>query len=583
MNDTAADAARTDRPRRAPKVGGQGQWALGRPSRSTPTRRSRRTTTASTSASASRRSTPSEGFASHRRRPTCAAGSAGGASTPSASPGIDGGRTATLEPHELDDEYFMLRVRIDGGALTTEQLRVIARDLAASSPAAPPTSPTGRTSSCTGSASRTCPRSGAGSRRSACRPPRPAATPPASSSARPVAGIAADEIIDPTPAIDEITDRYIGDPRALQPAAQVQDRDHRAPAATTSCTRSTTSRSSASCTPSTAPASTSGSAAACPPTRCSPSGSAPWSRPSEAADVWAGVIAIFRDYGYRRLRTKARLKFLVADWGPEKFREVLETEYLGTPLPDGPRARRRPTGPATTSACTRRRTAASTSAPPRSSAGSPATLLHRARRPARGARLRPRLRTHPAPEAASSSTSPRTRVDAARRRPRRARACSAPASPFRRAHDGLHRHRVLQARDRRDQGHRAPPPIAELEARLADVIDAARRPADHPRQRLPQLLRPHPGRRHRPQGPARHRRDGDQVEGFQVHLGGGLASAGRDEAGFGRKVRGLKVTAERAARLRRARGAQLPRPSARPGETLRRPGPTAPTEEELLR
>src|SRR5688500_1996096 len=41
-------------------------------------------------------------------------------------PGIDGGKTATLEPHELEDEYFMLRVRIDGGQLTTEQLRVIA-------------------------------------------------------------------------------------------------------------------------------------------------------------------------------------------------------------------------------------------------------------------------------------------------------------------------------------------------------------------------------------------------------------------------------------------------------------------------
>src|SRR4051795_5443888 len=31
-------------------------------------------------------------------------------------PGIDGGRRAVLEPWELDDEYFMLRVRIDGGA-----------------------------------------------------------------------------------------------------------------------------------------------------------------------------------------------------------------------------------------------------------------------------------------------------------------------------------------------------------------------------------------------------------------------------------------------------------------------------------
>ena len=39
--------------------------------------------------------------------------------------GIDGGKTATLEPHELEDRYFMLRVRIDGGDLTTEQLRVI--------------------------------------------------------------------------------------------------------------------------------------------------------------------------------------------------------------------------------------------------------------------------------------------------------------------------------------------------------------------------------------------------------------------------------------------------------------------------
>ena len=56
----------------------------------------------------------------------------------------------------------------------------------------------------------------------------------------------------------------------------------------------------------------------------------------EVPDVWAGVVSVFRDYGYRRLRHKARLKFLLADWGPEKFREVLETEYLGQPLPDGP-------------------------------------------------------------------------------------------------------------------------------------------------------------------------------------------------------------------------------------------------------
>jgi sulfite reductase (ferredoxin) len=34
------------------------------------------------------------------------------------------------------------------------------------------------------------------------------------------------------------------------------------------------------------------------------------------------------------------------------------------------------------------------------------------------------------------------------------------------------------------------------------------------------------------------------VPGFQVHLGGGLASADRDEAGLGRTIRGLKVAVD---------------------------------------
>jgi sulfite reductase (ferredoxin) len=56
----------------------------------------------------------------------------------------------------------------------------------------------------------------------------------------------------------------------------------------------------------------------------------------EIPDVWEGVVGIFRDYGYRRLRTRARLKFLLADWGVDKFREILEKEYLGRALIDGP-------------------------------------------------------------------------------------------------------------------------------------------------------------------------------------------------------------------------------------------------------
>ena len=61
-----------------------------------------------------------------------------------------------------------------------------------------------------------------------------------------------------------------------------------------------------------------------------------WVPLDEVPDVWEAVVSLFRDYGYRRLRAKARLKFLVKDWGVEKFREVLETEYLKRPLVDGP-------------------------------------------------------------------------------------------------------------------------------------------------------------------------------------------------------------------------------------------------------
>ncbi len=56
----------------------------------------------------------------------------------------------------------------------------------------------------------------------------------------------------------------------------------------------------------------------------------------QVAEVWQAVALLFRDYGYRRLRSRARLKFLVADWGADRFREVLEQEYLGRSLTDGP-------------------------------------------------------------------------------------------------------------------------------------------------------------------------------------------------------------------------------------------------------
>jgi ferredoxin-nitrite reductase len=51
-------------------------------------------------------------------------------------------------------------------------------------------------------------------------------------------------------------------------------------------------------------------------------------KPEDVLKVAVGVITIFRDYGYREKRHHARLKFLVADWGKEKFLEKL-TELIG--------------------------------------------------------------------------------------------------------------------------------------------------------------------------------------------------------------------------------------------------------------
>jgi ferredoxin-nitrite reductase len=46
--------------------------------------------------------------------------------------------------------------------------------------------------------------------------------------------------------------------------------------------------------------------------------------PEEAAAVCSHIVMIFRDHGARELRTKARLAFLIEEWGVEKFRNELE-------------------------------------------------------------------------------------------------------------------------------------------------------------------------------------------------------------------------------------------------------------------
>ncbi|MFF4387560.1 MULTISPECIES: nitrite/sulfite reductase [unclassified Streptomyces] len=249
-------------------------------------------------------------------------------------PGIDGGKTAILEPEELDDEYFMLRVRIDGGRLTTEQLRVIgeiSEEFARG------------TADLTDRQNvqyhwiriedvpeiwRRLEAVGLSTTEACGDTPRVIL-------GSPVAGIARDEIIDGTPAIDEIYRRIVGNkdfsnlPRKFKSAVSgsplldvaheindiafvgVHHPEH-GPGFDVWV----------------------GGGLSTNPKLGVRLGT--WVSLDEVPDVYEGVISIFRDYGYRRLRNRARLKFLVADWGPVKFRQVLEDEYLKRKLTDGP-------------------------------------------------------------------------------------------------------------------------------------------------------------------------------------------------------------------------------------------------------
>jgi ferredoxin-nitrite reductase len=56
-----------------------------------------------------------------------------------------------------------------------------------------------------------------------------------------------------------------------------------------------------------------------------------FARPDEAAEICAEITAIFRDHGPRESRSRARMAFLVEDWGTERIREELESR-LGRDL-----------------------------------------------------------------------------------------------------------------------------------------------------------------------------------------------------------------------------------------------------------
>jgi sulfite reductase (ferredoxin) len=247
-------------------------------------------------------------------------------------PGIDGGRTAVLSPEELDDRYFMLRIRIDGGQLNLAQLRTIAsvsekygRDTAditdrqniqlhwveienvpeiwrqVESVGLSTTEACGDT-----------PRVIMGS---------------------PVAGVAEAEVLDATEAIQEITERYIGDPAFANLPRKFKT--NIGWLADTPYEANDISFLGV-IHPDHGPGFDLwvGGGLSTNPMLAKRLGV--WVPLHELVEVWVGVVSIFRDYGYRRLRNRARLKFLMADWGPEKFRQILETEYLKRPLIDGP-------------------------------------------------------------------------------------------------------------------------------------------------------------------------------------------------------------------------------------------------------
>lgn len=55
--------------------------------------------------------------------------------------------------------------------------------------------------------------------------------------------------------------------------------------------------------------------------------------PEKLVDVIRAITEVFRDFGYRDNRKRARLKFLVADWGIERFEQEVRAHLDWTPEP----------------------------------------------------------------------------------------------------------------------------------------------------------------------------------------------------------------------------------------------------------
>jgi sulfite reductase (ferredoxin) len=444
-------------------------------------------------------------------------------------PGIDGGRTAVLEPEELDDKYFMLRIRIDGGQLDLAQLRAVAHISQAY--ARDTADVTDRQNiqlhwveiENVPAIWRELESAGLSTTEACGDSPRVVL-------GSPLAGIAADEVIDATPAIREITERFIGDtslsnlPRKFKTSiGWLPDLPYEANDFSLVGVNH----------PEHGPGFDLwvGGGLSTNPMLAKRLGV--WIPPHEVADVWLGVISIFRDYGYRRLRSRARLKFLLADWGVARFREILETEYLHRTLIDGP-APDLPARPYDHIGVHRQRDGRYyVGVAPVAGRVSGTTLARLA--DIVEAHGSGRIRTTPlqklvvldVPEDRTASL-----VEALRDI-----GLDATPSTWRRstmACTGIEYCKLAIVETKA----RAATLIAELEKRLADLdvdisVNVNGCPNACARTQVADIglkgqLVPGP--------------DGEMVEGFQVHLGGGLTLAAGQEASLGRKLRGLKTT-----------------------------------------
>jgi sulfite reductase (ferredoxin) len=57
-----------------------------------------------------------------------------------------------------------------------------------------------------------------------------------------------------------------------------------------------------------------------------------YARADQVVDLIRAIVGVYRDFGDRANRKRARLKYLVADWGLERFKKQVE-QYLGYELP----------------------------------------------------------------------------------------------------------------------------------------------------------------------------------------------------------------------------------------------------------